>query len=81
MCQAPTEQRAVAHRQQQPRAAEGGGGTDQRYHILAGPADGMALIETLPDVDAVIVTSDNEVRISSGLQGRVRLIKPPTNAP
>ncbi len=49
--------------------------------FLLGPADGMALIEKLSDVEGVIVTSDNDIRISSGLQGRVQLIKPPTNAP
>jgi len=39
------------------------------------------LIERLPDVEGVIVTSDNEVLISSGLKGRVEILRPPTNAP
>ena len=39
--------------------------------FIMGPADGMALIERLPDVEGVIVTATNEVLISSGLKGRV----------
>lgn len=49
--------------------------------FIMGPAEGMALIERLPDVEGVIVTSDNEVLISSGLKGRVEILRPPTNAP
>jgi thiamine biosynthesis lipoprotein len=49
--------------------------------FLLGPRDGMALIEKLPDIEGVIVTADNEVLISSGLKGRVQLLRPPTNAP
>ena len=49
--------------------------------FIMGPDEGMALIEKLPDVEGVIVTSDNEVLISSGLRGRVELLRPPTNAP
>jgi thiamine biosynthesis lipoprotein len=49
--------------------------------FIMGPSEGMKLIETLPDVEGVIVTSDNEVLISSGLRGRIELRRPPTNAP
>jgi thiamine biosynthesis lipoprotein len=49
--------------------------------FIMGPADGMALIERLPDVEGVIVTADNEVLISSGLKGRLELLKQPTDAP
>jgi FAD:protein FMN transferase len=49
--------------------------------FILGPAEGMALIEQLPDVEGVIVTSDNEVVISSGLRGRVEFMRPPTDAP
>jgi len=49
--------------------------------FIMGPAEGMKLIEQLPDVEGVIVTSDNEVLISTGLRGRVELLRPPTNAP
>jgi hypothetical protein len=41
----------------------------------------MALIEKLPDVEGVIVTSNNHVQVSSGLKGRLVLLKPPTDAP
>ena len=49
--------------------------------FIMGPDEGMKLIEQLPDVEGVIVTSDNEVLISSGLKGRLELLKPPTDAP
>jgi thiamine biosynthesis lipoprotein len=49
--------------------------------FIMGPDAGMALIEQLPDVEGVIVTSDNQVLVSSGLRGRVELLRPPTNAP
>ena len=40
--------------------------------FILGPERGMALVERLPDVEAVIVTADNEVRVSSGLRGQRR---------
>jgi thiamine biosynthesis lipoprotein len=48
--------------------------------FVLGPTAGMALIERLPDVDGVIVGSRNEVLISSGLEQRVTLLAPPTDA-
>lgn len=47
--------------------------------FLLGPEAGMALVERLPDVDAVIVTADNQVLVSSGLKGKVEILKPPTD--
>jgi len=41
----------------------------------------MKLIEDLPDVEAVIVTARNEVRVSSGLQRRLSVLAPPTDGP
>ena len=38
----------------------------------------MALVESLPEVEAVIVTADNEVRVSSGLRERLRMAREPT---
>ena len=38
--------------------------------FILGAEQGMALIEKLPDVEGVIVTSDNQVLVSSGLEGR-----------
>jgi len=49
--------------------------------FILGPEAGMALIERLPQVEGVIVTSHNEVMISSGLEGRVALVAEPTDAP
>jgi FAD:protein FMN transferase len=49
--------------------------------FIMGPIPGMALIEKLPDVEGVIVTADNEVLISSGLTGRLEILKHPTAAP
>ena len=46
--------------------------------FILGPDRGMALVERLPDVEAVIVTADNQVRISSGLRDRVVIRHPPT---
>ena len=49
--------------------------------FVMGPDPGMALIEKLPDVEGVIVTDANEVKVSSGLRGRLELLAPPTDAP
>jgi thiamine biosynthesis lipoprotein len=46
--------------------------------FILGPDEGMALVEQLPDVEAVIVTAANDVRISSGLRGRVQILRSPT---
>ena len=46
--------------------------------FIMGAYDGIALVERLPDVEAVIVSADNEVLISSGLRGRVQVIRAPT---
>lgn len=46
--------------------------------FIMGAHRGMELIERLPDVEAVIVTADNEVLISSGLRGRLQLLHAPT---
>ena len=41
--------------------------------FVMGPTNGMALIESLPDVEGVIVDQEGKVIISSGLKGRLRL--------
>ena len=48
--------------------------------FIIGPHEGMELIERLDEVEGVIVSSANEVLVSSGLRNRVRLLRPPTNA-
>jgi FAD:protein FMN transferase len=47
--------------------------------FILGPDAGMALIERLPDVEGVIVTDKNEVVISSGLRGKLRIVSAPTD--
>jgi thiamine biosynthesis lipoprotein len=49
--------------------------------FILGPEKGMALIEKLPDVEGVIVSSKNEVLISSGLKDKLTILHPPTDAP
>jgi thiamine biosynthesis lipoprotein len=49
--------------------------------FILGPEAGMALIERLPDVEGIIVGSNNKVLVSSGLEGRVNVLSPPTDAP
>jgi thiamine biosynthesis lipoprotein len=49
--------------------------------FILGPDAGMALIERLPDVEGVIVTDKNEVVMSSGLRGKLRIVSAPTDAP
>jgi thiamine biosynthesis lipoprotein len=49
--------------------------------FILGPTAGMALIERLPDVEGVIVSSTNEVLVSPGLKGRLVVVSPPTDAP
>ncbi len=49
--------------------------------FILGPTEGMALIEKLPDVEGVIVSSTNQVLVSSGLKGRVTMLSQPTNLP
>ena len=49
--------------------------------FLLGPKEGLALVERLPNVDAVIVTSANEVLFTPRLKGRLELLARPTDAP
>jgi thiamine biosynthesis lipoprotein len=49
--------------------------------FVLGPEKGMALIERLPDVEGVVVTSDNQVLVSSGLTGTLTMLAAPADAP
>lgn len=49
--------------------------------FLVGPDKGMALIEQLSGVEGVIVSSKNNVLVSSGLARKLALRAPPTDAP
>jgi thiamine biosynthesis lipoprotein len=49
--------------------------------FILGPEAGMAVIERLPGVEGIIVSAQNEVLVSSGLEGRLTLLERPTDAP
>src|SRR5690606_18559357 len=45
--------------------------------FVLGPVEGMALVERMPDVEAVIVTAENRVIVSTGLRAKLRISRPP----
>ena len=49
--------------------------------FILGPDKGLALVESLPDVGAVIVDAKNHVYISQRLLGKLRITREPTDAP
>ena len=49
--------------------------------FILGPEKGMALVERIPKLEAVIVTAKNDVLVSLGLKERFVLLHPPTDAP
>jgi thiamine biosynthesis lipoprotein len=49
--------------------------------FILGPKKGMALVDKIPKLDAVIVTAKNEVLVSAGLKSRFVLLSQPTDAP
>jgi thiamine biosynthesis lipoprotein len=49
--------------------------------FIAGPQQGMKLVERLEGIEAVIVTSANDVLVTAGLRGQVEVLAPPTDAP
>ena len=49
--------------------------------FVLGPEQGMALVERLPGVEAVMVTANNAVLVSIGLAGRIQIVTAPTDAP
>ena len=49
--------------------------------FILGPEKGMALVERIPHLEAVIVSAKNEVLVSSGLKDRFVLLAKPTDAP
>jgi thiamine biosynthesis lipoprotein len=46
--------------------------------FVMGHDKGMALVEKMPDLEAVFVDSGNQIHISSGLQGKVFVLRQPT---
>ena len=49
--------------------------------FLLGPEKGLALVQQLPNEDAVIVTSRSEVLITPRLKGQLTQLAAPTDAP
>ncbi len=49
--------------------------------FILGPEKGMALVERIPKLEAVIVTATNQVLVSSGLRDRFVLRHAPTDEP
>lgn len=47
--------------------------------FILGPIDGIALVERTPGVEAVIVTAENRVIVSTGLRARLRISRQPTD--
>ncbi len=46
--------------------------------FIMGPEKGLALVESVPQVGAVIVDADNQVHVSKRLAGKIRIEHPPT---
>jgi thiamine biosynthesis lipoprotein len=49
--------------------------------FILGPEKGLALVESLDGVGAVIVDAHNKVWVSKRLEGAVQVLRPPTDAP
>ena len=49
--------------------------------FILGPEKGMALVERLPNLEAVIVTAQNQVLVTKGLRDKFIQLAPPTDAP
>lgn len=47
--------------------------------FILGPKEGLALVESLEGVGAVIVDAKNAVHVSQRLQGKIRQVHPPTD--
>jgi thiamine biosynthesis lipoprotein len=46
--------------------------------FIMGAAEGMKLVEKLPELEAVFVDDKNQVHVSSGLKGTIKILHPPT---
>ena len=46
--------------------------------FVMGPAEGMKLVESRKDMEAVFVGGDNQLHVSSGLTDKLRILKPPS---
>jgi thiamine biosynthesis lipoprotein len=48
--------------------------------FILGPKQGLALVDSLPDVGAVVVDAKNEVFVSKRLDGKVKVLRKPTDS-
>ena len=49
--------------------------------FILGPDQGLALVKKMSNLDAVFVGADNQVTVSSGLEGRIKILRQPTPGP
>lgn len=49
--------------------------------FILGAEKGMKIVEALDGVGAVIVDADNQVHVSKRLEGKLKILKPPTDGP
>lgn len=49
--------------------------------FVMGPERGLERAESEEGIEAVFVTAENDVELTSGLQGRLHILRPPTDAP
>ena len=47
--------------------------------FILGPKEGLDIVESLPDVGAVVVDAQNQVHVSRRLEGKVKVLQPPTD--
>ncbi len=47
--------------------------------MVLGVQEGLKLVESTPNIDALFVDAKGEVTLSSGLKNRVRILRPPSN--
>jgi thiamine biosynthesis lipoprotein len=49
--------------------------------FVLGAEKGLAFLESVPGAEGVVVDAENRVHVSRGLQSRIKLLRPPTDAP
>jgi FAD:protein FMN transferase len=49
--------------------------------LILGPKEGLAIVDAMPGVGAVIVDADNKVHVSKALQGVIEILQPPSPGP
>jgi thiamine biosynthesis lipoprotein len=49
--------------------------------LILGPKEGLAIVDAMPGVGAVIVDADNKVHVSKALKGVIEILQPPSPGP